>query len=129
MGVLFLVPALNLAGIPPLSGFLGKTGLIRASVASGSPLDWTLIAGGLVTSLLTLYALLRAWSMSFWQPSEEEIVPHGPVPRTMTGATMALVAASVLITFIAGPFYNYAWGAAVELRGKAARMGNAARIG
>ena len=120
LGVLFLVPALNLAGIPPLSGFLGKTGLIRASVASGRPLDWTLIAGGLVTSLLTLYALLRAWSMSFWQPSEEEIVPHGPVPRTMTGATLALVTASVLITFIAGPFYNYAWGAAVELRGKAA---------
>lgn len=35
LGILFLVPALNLAGIPPFSGFLGKLGLLQAGVAQG----------------------------------------------------------------------------------------------
>ncbi len=38
LAVLFFVPAMNLAGIPPLSGFIGKLGLLEAGVADGSPL-------------------------------------------------------------------------------------------
>ncbi len=38
LGILFFVPAMNLAGIPPLSGFLGKLGLLEAGVDVGSPL-------------------------------------------------------------------------------------------
>ena len=34
LGVLFFVPAMNLAGIPPFSGFLGKLGLLQAGVAA-----------------------------------------------------------------------------------------------
>ena len=44
--VLFFVPAMNLAGIPPFSGFLGKLGLLQAGVADGGPLAWHLVAGG-----------------------------------------------------------------------------------
>lgn len=42
LGVLFFIPAMNLAGIPPLSGFLGKLGLIQAGVQDGSrwPTCW-----------------------------------------------------------------------------------------
>mgnify|MGYP000848539309 CR=1 FL=1 len=124
LGALFLVPALNLAGVPPMSGFLGKTGLIRASIAAGGPLAWTMIAGGLATSLLTLYALLRAFSMAFWQPAAEQPssgqLGKPDVPLTMTGATEALIVASLLITFLAGPFYRYAWLAAIELRSSTA---------
>ncbi len=119
LGVLFLIPAFNLAGIPPMSGFLGKLGLIEASAAVGRPLDWALVAGGLLTSLLTLYALLRAWSMAFWQPSEDDEVSKPQVPWTMTGATIALVAASLGLTLFAGPIYSYARGGAIELRAQA----------
>ena len=35
LAVLFFVPAMNLAGIPPFSGFLGKLGLLQAGVADG----------------------------------------------------------------------------------------------
>lgn len=119
LGALFLIPALNLAGVPPMSGFLGKLGLIQGSVAAGRPIDWVLIAGGLLTSLLTLYALLRAWSMAFWQPNEDEEVVKGYVPWTMTGATMALVIASLSLSVLAGPIYNYASQGAVELRSQA----------
>jgi multicomponent Na+:H+ antiporter subunit D len=71
LGVLFFVPAMNLAGIPPLSGFLGKVGLLEAGVADGSWLAWLLVAGGTVTSLLTLYAVAKTWALAFWRSPRE----------------------------------------------------------
>jgi multicomponent Na+:H+ antiporter subunit D len=44
VGVLFFVPAMNLAGIPPMSGFLGKVALIEAGLRVGSPLADALVA-------------------------------------------------------------------------------------
>ena len=38
LGMLFFVPAMNLAGIPPMSGFLGKVALTEAGLEVGSPL-------------------------------------------------------------------------------------------
>jgi multicomponent Na+:H+ antiporter subunit D len=68
LAVLFFIPAMNLAGIPPFSGFIGKLGLLEAGVADGSPLALTLVAGGVVTSLLTLLAVARVWTRAFWRP-------------------------------------------------------------
>jgi multicomponent Na+:H+ antiporter subunit D len=68
LAVLFFVPALNLAGIPPFSGFIGKLGLLEAGVDVGTWLPLTLVAGGAVTSLLTLVAISRVWSRAFWRP-------------------------------------------------------------
>jgi multicomponent Na+:H+ antiporter subunit D len=68
LAVLYLVPALNLAGIPPMSGFLGKLGLLQAGVAAGGVLPGLLVAAGVVTSLLTLLAVSRVWSRAFWRP-------------------------------------------------------------
>ena len=70
LAVLFFVPAMNLAGIPPFSGFIGKLGLLQAGVADGSPLALTLVAGGVVTSLLTLLAVARVWTRAFWRPAD-----------------------------------------------------------
>ncbi|WP_422631980.1 Na+/H+ antiporter subunit D [Pseudokineococcus basanitobsidens] len=66
LGVLFFVPAMNLAGIPPLSGFLGKVGLLQAGVQDGGVLPLVLVGASVVTSLLTLYAVAKAWNRSFW---------------------------------------------------------------
>jgi multicomponent Na+:H+ antiporter subunit D len=71
VGLLFFVPAMNLAGIPPMSGFLGKVGLLRAGLDVGSPLAITLVVGGVATSLLTLYAVAKAWTIAFWRTPEE----------------------------------------------------------
>ncbi len=68
LAVLFFVPAMSLAGIPPLSGFLGKVGLFEAGFADGRPLAVVLVGGGIVTSLLTLYAIVRVWGRAFWRP-------------------------------------------------------------
>jgi multicomponent Na+:H+ antiporter subunit D len=71
LGISFFVPAMNLAGIPPMSGFLGKVGLTSASIGVGTPLAYTLAAAGMVTSLLTLYAVAKAWSTAFWRTPEQ----------------------------------------------------------
>ena len=105
---------MNLAGIPPLSGFLGKVGLLEAGVQLGTPLTYILVAGGVVTSLLTLYALVKAWNKAFWQtPAEER--PPVRLPFGMVAPTAALIGVGLLLTVAAGPLYAYTDRAAVSL--------------
>src|SRR5690606_5703568 len=69
LAVLFFVPAMNLAGVPPLSGFLGKVGLFEAGLAAGGVWPVMLVVGGAATSLLTLFAIVRVWGRAFWRPT------------------------------------------------------------
>ncbi|MFC3687459.1 Na+/H+ antiporter subunit D [Aquipuribacter hungaricus] len=92
LAVLFFVPAMNLGGIPPLSGFLGKAVLLQAGVADGGPLAWTAVAGAALTSLLTLYAVAKVWGKAFWRPLDA-VPPADPgadagdgAPRTGSSA-------------------------------------------
>ena len=71
LALLFFVPAMNLAGIPPFSGFLGKLGLLQAGVELGTPLAYALVIGGVLTSLLTLLAIARVWNRAFWRKPED----------------------------------------------------------
>jgi multicomponent Na+:H+ antiporter subunit D len=71
LGILFFVPAMNLAGIPPMSGFLGKVALTDAGLQLGTPLAYAVVAAGMATSLLTLYAVAKAWNLAFWRTPEE----------------------------------------------------------
>src|SRR5699024_3895249 len=71
--ILFFIPAMNLAGIPPMSGFLGKIGLLQAGVDAATPLAYAAVAASLITSLLTLYAIAKAWNKAFWQPATEKL--------------------------------------------------------
>nr|MDT0657070.1 Na+/H+ antiporter subunit D [Micromonospora sp. DSM 115978] len=116
LGILFFVPALNLAGIPPFSGFLGKLGLLQAGVQEGGNLAWVLVAGGAVTSLLTLYATMKAWNLAFWR-TPKLAAPDAPagLPALMVGPTAALVAFSVALTVAAGPLYTVSADAAANL--------------
>ena len=82
IAALYFIPALNLGGLPPFSGFIGKFALFDAAANVGTPIMWVSIAAGVVTSLLTLYALMRAWNMSFWRGHEEEATT-----RTLASST------------------------------------------
>jgi multicomponent Na+:H+ antiporter subunit D len=135
LGVLFFVPAMNLGGIPPFSGFLGKAGLLQAGVAVDQPLAYVLVAGGVVTSLLTLYAVAKAWNLAFWRAAPVEILePAGtaargsadepgqasatPValPAAMVAPTAGLVLVGVALSVVAGPLFGVADRAAVDLQ-------------
>ncbi|TAL14653.1 MAG: Na+/H+ antiporter subunit D [Frankiales bacterium] len=138
IAVLFFVPAMNLAGIPPLSGFIGKLGLLQAGAQDGSVLAWAVVGGGVVTSLLTLYAVARVWAKAFWRPVEQARVesdgsdldagpdetsgsflvrqrPSTQLPRTMLASTAAVVLVTVALTAVAAPLYGYADRASVDL--------------
>jgi multicomponent Na+:H+ antiporter subunit D len=115
LGVLYFIPAMNLAGIPPLSGFVGKLGLFRAGVAEGGWLVYTVVAAGALTSLLTLYAVARIWNVAFWRsPLEAENPepvlldpsPKGALPPTMVAATAAMVAVGISLAVAAGPLWS-----------------------
>jgi multicomponent Na+:H+ antiporter subunit D len=87
LAVLFFVPAMNLAGIPPFSGFLGKLGLLQAGVDDGSWLAYVLVGGGVAASLLTLYAMAKVWNRAFWQPRVADGVPD-PLDSGTPGAAL-----------------------------------------
>lgn len=83
LGILYMVPALNLGGIPPFSGFLGKVGLIEAGVARGTGLDYLLVGVSVFVSLLTLLALIRVWIRVFLRSVDDAEYPD-PVLRSTT---------------------------------------------
>ena len=136
VAVLYFVPALNLGGIPPFSGFIGKLALFEASAQQGTPIAYVLIGAGALVSLLTLYALVRVWNMAFWRSSKEvegyestllnnvSEAPGAPamratrtVPRLMTAATGGMVVVSLALTVFAGPLYGIASRAGENLEG------------
>jgi multicomponent Na+:H+ antiporter subunit D len=91
LAVLFFVPAMNLAGIPPFSGFLGKLILLQAAAADGRAAALTLLAAALLTSLLTLYAMAKVWSRAFWRGPDEAQAPGEHQVVLPGGSGQALV--------------------------------------
>ena len=86
VAVLFFIPMLNLGGIPPFSGFIGKLGLFTAAAELGTPAAYWLMGVGALVSLLTLYALARAWSLAFWRTRAAALGgSDAPVPNTHEG--------------------------------------------
>jgi len=142
LALLFFIPALNLAGIPPFSGFLGKLGLLQAGVTKGGVLAWLLVAGGVLTSLLTLYAIARVWNLAFWRsgpapegaeplsseadaPLASHVAAKAPLagrvatrpvlPPLMVASTLALVVLGVGLTVVAGPLFDVSADSATQL--------------
>lgn len=117
VAVLFFIPAMNLSGIPPFSGFLGKLGLLRAGVAFDSLLSWTVAAIALLTSLLTLYAIAKIWNRAFWHdmPADVSAPTDEPLPRAMVGATSVLIGVTLALTVFGGPLWDYAERAGANL--------------
>lgn len=139
LAFVFLVPAFNLGGIPPFSGFIGKTAVLQAGASDGSVLAWCLVGGAVTTSLLTLWVLARAWTRAFWRPRVD--APEGALARAappvllddiadvafddrddvgrmptwMVVPTVALIALGLALTVLAGPIFGYSERAAAEV--------------
>lgn len=132
IAVLFIIPALNLGGIPPFSGFIGKVGLIEGGAINGSVLAWVMVAASIITSLLTLIVMMRIWTRVFWRPIEDAEDPamrgteeakraengRKPLRTNSSGLvmpTVGLVAIGVSLTVVAGPLFDYADAAANDM--------------
>ena len=128
LAVWYLIPAFNLVGFPPLTGFLGKLGLAEATAARNTPLAWALLAAGLVASLLTLYVVVKIWLQTFWQGresaqesggEEEEAVdtlnPASRIPRGVWAATGFLTAVTIGLSVFADPVYTFTERATISM--------------
>ena len=127
LAAMFLVAALGLAGIPPLSGFVSKYALIDAGVSAR---HYPIVAVSLVVSLLTVFAMIRIWMGAFWSPPEAGAAParhsvnRAGGPPLMVVPTAILVAASVAVAVAAGPLYSLSQRAASDLLDRQAYIEN-----
>ena len=125
IAVLFLLPALSLAGIPPFSGFVAKFGLFDATARSR---EWTILAVAVVVSLLTLFSIFKIWIAVFWsppgrtatvgsldRPGARVVRRRRPAPLLMLVPTAVLAVLTLAIGVGAGPLYDLSDRAAVDL--------------
>jgi multicomponent Na+:H+ antiporter subunit D len=121
LAVLFLLPALSLAGTPPLSGFVAKLVLIQAGLASE---QYVIVGVALGVSLVTLLVMMKIWSEAFWKPLPKESLaalqaagPRGGAAarRVMLAPIVALVVLTVGIGLAAEPVFMLALRAAEQL--------------
>ena len=117
LGVLFLLPALSLAGLPPFSGFVAKFALVEAGLSSG---QYGVVAVSILVSLLTLFSMTKIWGGAFWgevQFTDDAADPDDP-PKGMGVMYLSvgfLVVLSLVVALAAGPLYNLSARAAEEL--------------
>ena len=119
LAVLFLIPALSLAGMPPLSGFFAKLSLVQAGLGTG---QYAIVVAALVVGLLTLFSMTKIWAEAFWKPlpsdSAANVEPHG-VPfgqrYTLLLPIGVLAALTVAIGLGAEPVFALAMRAAEQL--------------
>jgi multicomponent K+:H+ antiporter subunit D len=112
LGVLFLLSAAALVGLPPLSGFVGKVMILRSTgTLPGAALMWSVI---LVVGLLSLIGLMRAGSIVFWKatPATQAAPPHR---RLTLVPPLALVACGAALAMFAAPVQRYTDAAARQL--------------
>ncbi|MFV0492760.1 MAG: monovalent cation/H+ antiporter subunit D [Pseudorhodobacter sp.] len=107
LATLFFGGAIAMAGMPPLSGFIGKLLIMDATRGAGMALIWSVI---LITSLISIIGFSRAGSLVFWKAeavSEPQTQPEPPpegLALTMTFVMLALLAA---LTVAAGPVQDW----------------------
>lgn len=109
LAVLFAVPALSLAGIPPLSGFWAKFMVIDASFAND--MAW-LGAVALFVGLLTIFSMSKIWVEAFWKgrPDARSVYMRLPIPVVLPIAALAFI--TLAIGFYPEPLVSYSQSAA-----------------
>lgn len=102
---LFLVAAVSIAGLPPLSGFIGKLQLLNAVPEAQMGWLWTVILG---SSLMTIIGLSRSGTRLFWRVDPApDTTPPPPLRRVEVSATVILLAYGIAMTLFAGPVLRY----------------------
>ncbi|HWL53515.1 MAG TPA: proton-conducting transporter membrane subunit [Chthoniobacteraceae bacterium] len=95
LGVIFLLQALSLAGIPPLSGFWGKYLIVRVGLEKG---EYLIVLFCIVASFLTIFSMLKIWNGAFWNATDTvEVHLEDRRWKGMAWVSTALVVVSLSI--------------------------------
>lgn len=110
----FFAVAIAMAGLPPLSGFLGKLLILKATAGA-----WWLWAAILISSVIAIMGFARAGSLVFWKgnglpESDEPAFDHPKQPLAFVGFGV-LMAGIVALTVLAGPMHNFAMETAEQI--------------
>ena len=109
LGLAFMACTLLVAGLPPLSGFIGKFAMLNAlfspaDKATPSSAHWAFMAMLISSGLLALVAFSRAGIRHFWSAQRSTV----PRLNLLEGAPVAtLLLACAVITVQAGPVMRY----------------------
>jgi len=115
LAILFFVPAMALAGIPPLSGFFGKIMLIKAGFDSR---DYLIAAVAIYTGILTLYSMVKIWNEAFLKKDPQEQTQGGSLPKARFAEllpSMLLGLASIGMGVFAAWVFDFTMEAANQL--------------
>ena len=113
LGIAFTLCALLIAGLPPMSGFVGKVTMMTALLnpkglgvyGNNIPFSaWVLLALFLISGLLATIAYSRAGIRFFWSPRGRP-APHLKVIEVAPIGMLLLLC--VLLTVRAGPVLRY----------------------
>ncbi|MDX2176665.1 MAG: proton-conducting transporter membrane subunit [Candidatus Sumerlaeia bacterium] len=103
LGIAFLLAAVSLAGLPPLSGFYGKYFAVLEGFRTG---HWFVAGAALFTSLFTLASMVKIWTACFWGERDHEPV-SAEAARPLLVVAGGLAAVSVLVAVFSAPLMEW----------------------
>lgn len=140
LGICFAGCGLLLAGLPPLSGFVGKLALLSAMIAPTGPqgadgiavpgLTWVFFALLILSGLAAMIAMVRAGIRTFWAPVEGVAVPRVRIVEIAPVAFLLMLCVAMSIQ--GGPLMRYMDATARSLHAPGAYIENvlgAPRVG
>ena len=96
LGVTFVLCGLVVAGLPPLSGFVGKFLILLALLDIQTPAAWAFFAVLILSGLLAAIALVRIGMRQFWS-SKEHSVPRLRVVETLPVGLLLLACVGMVV--------------------------------
>ncbi|RXT08740.1 Na+/H+ antiporter subunit D [Ammoniphilus sp. CFH 90114] len=90
LGWMFFIAAIALAGVPPLSGFIGKLLIVQGGLTA--EMYW-LVGISLATSLIVLYSIMKVFMHGFWGETKLS-------PKEEKGSDKGLLAPCAVLVFL-----------------------------
>ncbi|NCA84893.1 MAG: Na+/H+ antiporter subunit D [Clostridia bacterium] len=113
VALLFVIPAMGLAGVPPFSGFVGKLMLV---VAGFEAEKWVITGVALLVGLFTLFSMVKIWNEGFWKKhTGNDASDNKKLPVAMLVPVAILALITILLGVAAEPVVELCMRAAHQL--------------